>query len=152
MDFLNVCCSFSGALCCTVWRNVFVYSVQHLFFLLFPCKPGIPHTVNTATVTHILNISKTIWIICLKLCRVTVFTKRHSFWHILFSCEEKKKNEWSYLVKLSKVPMFPHRRWEAAATYNSTSSTCAVVFWSLTIIQMKAIPLPIFMLFPKSCH
>ena len=25
MDFLNVWCSFSGALCCIVWRNVFVY-------------------------------------------------------------------------------------------------------------------------------
>ena len=33
-----------------LFEKMTVYSVQHLFFLLFPCKPGIPHTVNTATV------------------------------------------------------------------------------------------------------
>ena len=54
---LNQIGGFSKCLLFIFWSFVLfeemsLFRVQHLFFLLFPCKPGIPHTVNTETVTQ----------------------------------------------------------------------------------------------------
>ena len=100
MDFLSVCCSFSGALCCIVWRNVFVYSVQHLFFSLFPCKPGIPHAVNTATVTQaLINIKyfKKYLKYLLEILQSDCFHQTAYFLTHFVFLWRNQKNEWSYL-------------------------------------------------------
>ena len=60
--------------------------------------------------------------------------RKHSFYWYNFQEDTFRDcgeiSDWN-TVKLSKIPMFPHRRWEAAATYLLHCTSCALNYYSI---------------------